>query len=540
MKIASTRWTRIVGFLQLAGVLLAFCLTFAHGVVLGQYDVGFRPEYRVRQTLAVAISRLHKPAAHSYLAYQSVIDVLNDNGFAIFPGDKGLHLDDAGWTALLLDPARTDRMMQQAKDATIDRNLAPQLIRGNEVAYADYFYIAFLLFGLHMTSLYYLYFLLLGVACILFVIEFRRSPFLMFLLTTYLGGLFFLQNYAESQGDQLVTLANSRLFDALSLLPAIHVFLVIWKRMPAQLSTLATTTAQSILLAFLIDCRITARWQIVMIVATALALLLIEAWRRRSLKLQWRGNAWYGVWAAAVAFLILVAHMTLIDFTTDRRYEAEPKYHGVWDSVLGGILGTSKQLQREYLGRAIGDDASPLPDDVIEEAINIDLNKRNDMSSPQAVMQDGRIVISMDNGVKGVGADYGWNEYERLARSLAIRIIMQHPITVLAEFYSKGLDQIERYNGNDALSFGNLAGMIMFAIAGGLMWLSRGVLDLTTVGLVRGIGAAMVVLVFAAAPAMIEPSALSVGTLLSYLVVGMIAPFMLILVFLKYRDSKQK
>ena len=138
----------------------------------------------------------------------------------------------SGWTELLADPARLRRRVKTTTITPIDPTLPPQLIHGNELGYADYVYAAFRLFGPHFASLYYFYFVLLGIGCILFIVEFRASPFLVFLLSVYLAGLFFLQNYAASQGDQLATLANSRLFDALSLLPAMHVFLTVWLRMP--------------------------------------------------------------------------------------------------------------------------------------------------------------------------------------------------------------------------------------------------------------------------------------------------------------------
>jgi hypothetical protein len=257
MTKAPGRWRLVLGSLQLALVLLIFCLTLGHGIAIGQYDVGFHPMYRLRQSLAIAISRMQAPPAHGYLAYQSVIDALDEHGFAIFPNDTGPHLDAAAWTDLFADPARLDAALKQATTTPIDPSLPPQLIRGNELGYADYVYAAFRLFGPHFASLYYFYFVLLGISSILFVLQFRASPFLMFLLTCYLAGLFFLQNYAASQGNQLATLANSRLFDALSLLPAMHVFLTVWLRLPWRKLTIATVAAQSALLAFLINCRTT-------------------------------------------------------------------------------------------------------------------------------------------------------------------------------------------------------------------------------------------------------------------------------------------
>jgi hypothetical protein len=173
-------WRKVCRPLQLALILLIFCLTLAHGVIIGKYDVGFHPIYRLRQSLAIAISRMHLPPTRGYLAYQSVVDTLSENGFAIYPNDKGPHLDIAGWTALFADPARLDAALKQAITTPIDPSMPPQILRGNELGYADYISAAFRLFGPHFGSLYYFYFVLLGVGCILFILEFSTSPFLCF------------------------------------------------------------------------------------------------------------------------------------------------------------------------------------------------------------------------------------------------------------------------------------------------------------------------------------------------------------------------
>src|SRR5262249_47983571 len=153
------------------------CLDLAHGIWLGQDRIAFHPIYRVRQSMAVAISRLRDPPLHGYLAYQSVLDALNRNGFAVNANDVGPHLDFAGWRALFSDPDAVERALNEAKTTPIDTALPPQPIIINELAYADFIYIGFRLFGVHMSSLYYLCFILLGISCLLFIIEFRTSPF---------------------------------------------------------------------------------------------------------------------------------------------------------------------------------------------------------------------------------------------------------------------------------------------------------------------------------------------------------------------------
>src|SRR5580704_139878 len=256
-----------VGLLLLIGCV--FCLDIFHGIELGQDRTGFHPIYRLRQSLAVAISRMHHPSLGRYLAYKSVVNVLDENGFALLDNEPGQHLDEAGWESLLTDGPRLDRIIQLAKDAAIDTSLPPEIIQANELGFADYIYFSFKLFGDKISSMYYFFYLIVAATCLVYVLQFRNSPFLLFVLVIFLGELYFLENYARSYGLQLLTVANSRLFSGLSLLPALHVLLLLWQRAPPRASTVATVIVQSVIFAFLLSCRTEVAWQGAMIAAVA-------------------------------------------------------------------------------------------------------------------------------------------------------------------------------------------------------------------------------------------------------------------------------
>ena len=157
MVVVNDKLRRIgcVGLLLLIGCV--FYLDVFHGIELGQDQTAFQPIYRLRQSLAVAISRMRDPSPGRYLAYKSVVNVLNENGFAMFDSEPGLHLDKPGWAALLTDGPRLDRIIQQAMDVPIDTSLPPEIIQANELGYADYIYFSFRLFGDKVSSLYYFY-----------------------------------------------------------------------------------------------------------------------------------------------------------------------------------------------------------------------------------------------------------------------------------------------------------------------------------------------------------------------------------------------
>jgi|HubBroStandDraft_6_1064221.scaffolds.fasta_scaffold143924_2 hypothetical protein len=499
-------WAPAFRSLQIILIVAVFALDLAHGIRLGVHDVGFHPIYRVRQSMAVAISRLREPPLGGYLAYQSVLDALNRHGFAIHPQDAGPPPDVERWTALLTDADALERALQEAMTTPLDTALRPRVIIINELAYADYMYLGFRLFGVHMSSLYYLYFALLGLSCLLFVTAFGRSPFLIFVLTVYLAGLFFLQNYAAGVGNnQAVSLANSRLFEALALLPAFHVFLAVWERAPLRWRTFVGIAVQAALLVFLVLCRTTVWWQVGLILAASAGLALARG-----------AGRWRAVWPAAITVILLVTYLTAINTLADARYATEPKAHVIWHEVLIGLVGASPELQRLYLGEAGGID---FPDAFAYAAVVRDLNARDDRSSPIAFMQDGRIDID---------ASVNDNEYERLQRAMAFKIIREHPFAVAAGMINKYLEQARMYAQSRAMPPGALGGAALIVAVGAFVWIMTGGGNLPPGAVRRGAAATVMILAFSTAPVAIEPSIFSVGTLLCFLVAACIAVTILI------------
>jgi hypothetical protein len=508
---------RVFRSLQFVLILLLFGLDFGHGILLGEHDIAFHPMYRLRQTMAVAISRMHNPPARGYLAYKSVVNSFNRDGFAIFDDDEGPQLDENGWSVLFKDTARMDRALRDARDAAVNPSLPPELIRGNELGYADYVYLAFSVFGLHVTSFYYFYFLLLGVSCVLFVLEFRNSPFLLFLLATYLTGLFFLQNYAQSEGDQLASLANSRLFDALSLLPAMHVFLAIWRRLPPRWMTVATVAGQAAILVLLVDARIAALWQIAMILVAGIAVTFARIFARRFSLRDWRTLFLRGGWPCAVTFAFLATHVVLIKVTADPRYAEETGTHLIWHSVLSAILESSPKLKLLYVGST-----EHLDNDAIgANAIIKDLNDRHDASSPIAVVDE--------NGHISFDPTRSNAAFDQLARNLTLKVIFHHPFDVLAAFPVKFSQQVEWFTTRGAMAWRNLLSAITLAILAGLVWLGAEGGKMPNRRLSSAAAAIAIVLGCSLMPPLISPSNLSVGTLLCFVISAFVGSFVLVI-----------
>jgi hypothetical protein len=488
-------------------VLIACTLgpDFFHGIQLGEDRIGYLPVYRLRQSLAVALSRLHAPPLGGYLAYKSVVDVLSADGFALPDGDP--RLDRARINALLNDGPRLDRMIQQAMDVRIDPTLSPELIRANELGLADYIYVSFRLFGAKVSSLYYFLFAIVGVSCLLYAWQFRQSPFLLFLLLVFAAEFYFLENYARSYGPLINTVTNSRLFSGLSLLPALHILLVLWQRLPPRFLTVAAVIGQSLIFSLLLSCRLEAAWQFAMVIAVAcgVAVAALLAWRRRGeANVMGRLGA---LWPAAILVLVVSAHSFAIAKNADARYAAERKGHILWHEVLMGILSTSPQLRLEY----VGDTLRTYGDEEVYTAVIRDLNARDDASSP--------IVRRLPNGQLTIDLMSGWGDYDKLVKSLTLRIIYQHPLAVLAAIPTKIGDQIVwfDYPGAHSMAWDNVRLPIAVIAVGALVCMAAGGFAADRRRWSSALGLIAIVLLCAMATPMIHPSELAIGTLFAYL-----------------------
>jgi hypothetical protein len=484
-------------------IAATLCLDLFHGIALGQDQVGYSPIYRLRQSLAVAVSRQHSPAAGGYLAYRSVLDVFNRNGFAILDSEPGPHFDVAGWVALLNDGARLDRIIRQAREVAIDDSLPPDIIKANELGLSDYIYWSFHLFGDKISSLYYFFFLIVAATCLLYVLEFRDSPFLLYLMVIFLGELYLLENYAHSVGIEMNTIDNSRLFSGLGLLPCLHILLVLWRHRPPRPFAVAAVAVQSLIIAFLLSCRTEVAWQAALIIAAAamvaLQTILMGKPRKRLIPI----GRFAQLWPAAIFAVVVVGYSTLVSLNADQRYAEEPKGHVFWHTALEGIFSSNHPLRDEYVGA----DFKGNPDDKVYEAVIRDLNARNDATSPIARrLPDGQITIDLMAG---------WGDYDRLARSLALRIILHHPLAVVVELPAKFARQAMIFY--DEVPWQTLQVPAVLVAVGALICLWAGGFGLKAPlgGSIGGL--AGLLLLFALATPVITPSRLAIGTLFTYL-----------------------
>jgi hypothetical protein len=269
----------------------------------------------------------------------------------------------------------------------------------------------------------------------------------------------------------------------------------------------AAITGQSLIFSLLLSCRLEAAWQFVMVIAVAcgIALSALLAWRR-----QGRGNLLVrlgALWPAAFLVLVVSAHSFVIAESADARYAVERKGHVLWHEVLMGILSTSPQLRLEYAG----DTLRTYGDQEVYTAVIRDLNARNDASSP--------IARRLPNGQLTIDLMSSSIEYDKLVKSLTLRIIYRHPLAVLSAVPTKIGDQIVWFDHPDArsMAWDNLRLPVIVSAVGALIGMAAGGFAADRQTRRDAFFVIAIVLLFAMATPMIHPSEHAIGTLFAYL-----------------------
>src|SRR5262249_40941054 len=122
-----------------------------------------------------------------------------------------------------------------------------------------------------LRSLVLLYYSALLVSVALFFWTFRRSPFCLLLLMFYLAAHYFAVGYANL--SLMHAIHNSRFFPVFSLLPSMHLLLLLLRREPPSLANIAIAMVQTFFLMFVLFCRSQGAWQALAVMASALVVV---------------------------------------------------------------------------------------------------------------------------------------------------------------------------------------------------------------------------------------------------------------------------
>ena len=505
-------WTATVLFALTALCLLWLSIHRSH--MLGQYRTMYdNPIYRWRQSVAVALSDLADKPLGGYVAYRSISDYLNQHGLGLMPGEADPLPGREQLEGLIHDPTRLETLFREASRVPIDDSLRPVPIVGSEKGEADFYYLAFRLFGIGLKGLWLLYFTLLSLATGLYLLAFRRSPFCLLLLMLYLIGHYSVVGYAAIGPYQ--TVHNSRFLPVLSLLPSLHLLLLVLRRERPSWSGLILASAQVFLLVFVVFCRVQALWQAAAVIATAIVMLPLRSTERTPQRRPTFVTAFARVavatWPAAIVIVGLAGLVAYERLALDNKaYATEARTHVFWHPLYSGTVSASPELRALYLH-----DDKPYEDNVVYDAVARDLRERKDTTPAIVEVRDG-VIYSF--AMKNMGV------FDEMARRVFLQMVRKHPWLVLKSFvYDKPREQVRILFELPLASLLAFFWAALLAMGAGLLSVVAGLSRPQRQDLVAALWAMPLVIVLSLSTTEVLPTVMIVDTVLCLLIVILLA-----------------
>lgn len=234
---------------------------------------------------AIAISQI-KFGLSGELAYKEV-----EHAIAAEVTSKGNAWDilDDKTRALLRDPAAITRGLKRAVALRKDQITVPATDDGyvtdwcEDLGYADFYNLAFRLFGFNAYSTHFLFVAILLLSVLLFQACFIRDSLPMATLTLAVTALFLLSACPLFE-DQLPSFAANRFLSTLGLIPLLHLIHGALDRRPLTVTVVGTIAIQAAILAFVTAARGSTIWCMFALAAVLIAMVLF---RSRQLSWNW-------------------------------------------------------------------------------------------------------------------------------------------------------------------------------------------------------------------------------------------------------------
>lgn len=141
-------------------------------------------------------------------------------------------------------------------------------VLAEDVGYADFYNLAFRIFGYDSRSTHFLYMTILAAAFVLYVLTYWRDNFSIGVLTLGIIALF-LETTSLIFSFYVPSVAANRFLSTLALIPLLHIVTATINSRELTVKEVSTLTLQIMIMAFAISCRSSAQWAAVAVLFIA-------------------------------------------------------------------------------------------------------------------------------------------------------------------------------------------------------------------------------------------------------------------------------
>jgi len=257
---------------------------------------------------------------------------------------------------LLKDPSAVTRGLRAGAAVKKDDISVPTTKEGyvtdwcEDLGYADFYNLAFRIFGFNAFSTHWLYISLLALSYLLFVAVFFRDNSAIGTLTLSTTALFLVSS-SSIFSDGLPSFAANRFLSTLAIIPLLHIIHMALRRRSLGWPEVFVLLAQAGLLAFTMAVRSSAEWCVVAFMAFLLAVILMRrfknaVWGSESGRIKsfaWSFASIPTIRRLGITGLLVVAVTTAVGLVRNSQFdevyfrEDNIPHHLFWHSAFLGL-----------------------------------------------------------------------------------------------------------------------------------------------------------------------------------------------------------
>lgn len=309
----------------------------------------------------------------------------------------------------------------------------------------DFMKLSFILFGFQAESFFYLYMVLLIIPVLLFIISFRNNLHYLFI-----GFLFLIcyQLIASTSIVKFETILHVRFIALLTILPTIHLALLVMDKHKFALFTLIGALIQASILLFSFYIRSHSRYQFMFLASLPIFLFIYNKIRfKTKVKLN-------QFWPLAVVLASFLLFQMYLSFIRDSSITDKESAYPVWHQTYIGLAGHPQAKEKYGIEFS---DANALRLVIKRAAEKGNILEYNDMVQ--------NVIFGIDPEKHKSKIILVGVEYENIIRKEFFKILINDPLFVISSYFYKIPTYIKAFlSGSKNASFlpesyGNVDGL---------------------------------------------------------------------------------
>ena len=303
------------------------------------------------------------------------------------------------------DCSLTNLNIQDAVEiAKKDKKFKKIYYEREDLGLIDYYKFALLTFGYDISSYTFLYLTLLGISLVVFILNFKKELSYLTIILSFLFAHFFFVNLLPSYSNELAVVHSRRFLSILSIIPTIHIILLIFRREILVNKEHFYIFLQTLILVLAIHFRSAALYQIFLIIFCIFIKLIKD-------KLNWKFYLNINIPITFVTITIGIIFIFLKIYTfliIDTNYSSRKTGHLFWHVV--------------HIGLASHPDA--------KEKYNI---FKSDIPSFSYIEK----VSQSNYGNKNWQSYYSYDDFENLLKKRVFNIFKDDTLFFISSYYYK-------------------------------------------------------------------------------------------------------